>query len=58
VILKIISHFAGVRDLPLRQETMVGTHQKHKQLHILEWSWDKGRYDWTFMAKALFDFGK
>jgi glycine/D-amino acid oxidase-like deaminating enzyme len=52
----IISHFAGVRPTVKDRRPLVGTHQDHNQMHILNGLGTRGVMLGPAMAKALFEF--
>jgi glycine oxidase len=52
---EIIEHFAGVRPTVKDRRPLVGTHQDHKSIHILNGLGTRGVMLGPAMAKALFD---
>lgn len=53
---EVVSHFGGVRPTVRDRRPMVGTHNKHKRLHILNGLGTRGVMLGPAMAKDLFDF--
>ncbi|MCF6140301.1 FAD-binding oxidoreductase [Flavobacterium sp. K77] len=53
---KIISHFAGIRPTVRDRRPLIGTHQIHPQLHVLNGLGTRGVMLGPSMAKALYDF--
>ena len=52
---EIISHFAGVRPTVKDRRPLVGTHQEHATIHLLNGLGTRGVMLGPAMAKALFD---
>jgi glycine oxidase len=52
---EIIDHFAGVRPTVKDRRPLVGTHQNHKSIHILNGLGTRGVMLGPAMAKALFE---
>ena len=52
---EIAAHFAGVRPTVKDRRPLVGTHQKHKTIHILNGLGTRGVMLGPAMAKALFE---
>jgi glycine oxidase len=52
---EVVHHFAGVRPTVKDRRPLVGTHHKHKQLHILNGLGTRGVMLGPFLAKQLFE---
>ena len=52
---EIVAHFAGVRPTVKDRRPLVGTHQNHESIHILNGLGTRGVMLGPAMAKALFD---
>jgi glycine oxidase len=52
---EVVQHFAGVRPTVKDRRPLVGTHDQHKRLHILNGLGTRGVMLGPAMAKALFD---
>lgn len=52
---EIIEHYAGVRPTVRDRRPLVGTHQNHKNIHVLNGLGTRGVMLGPAMAKALFD---
>ncbi|MDQ6527757.1 FAD-binding oxidoreductase [Flavobacterium sp. LHD-85] len=52
---EIVKHFAGVRPTVADRRPLLGTHEKHKSLHILNGLGTRGVMLGPAMAKALYD---
>ncbi|UWY30082.1 FAD-binding oxidoreductase [Flavobacterium sp. TR2] len=52
---KIVEHFAGVRPTVADRRPLLGTHEKHQSLHILNGLGTRGVMLGPAMAKALYD---
>lgn len=53
---EIFSHFAGVRPTVRDRRPLIGTHYKHKRLHLLNGLGTRGVMLGPAMAKDLFDY--
>lgn len=52
---EIVKHFAGVRPTVADRRPLIGTHEEHKSLHILNGLGTRGVMLGPAMAKALYD---
>lgn len=53
---EVIAHFAGVRPTTKDRKALIGTHPKHKRIHLLNGLGTRGVMLGPPMAKQLFDF--
>ena len=53
---EIVKHFAGVRPTVADRRPLLGTHEKHKSIHILNGLGTRGVMLGPAMAKALYDY--